>query len=72
MSFVITGTLESMGRDLTAEKIRQLGGTFQPAVAKGTTYLVMGKNAGASKADKARSLGTEVITEAELLDLLQA
>ena len=72
MSFVITGTLESMGRDLAAEKIRQLGGTFQPAVAKGTTYLVMGKNAGASKADKARSLGTEVITEAELLDLLQA
>lgn len=71
-SFVVTGTLESMGRDLAAEKIRQLGGTFQSAVSKGTTYLVMGSNAGASKAEKARELGTEVITEAELLDILQA
>jgi len=71
-SFAITGTLESMGRDLAAEKIRQLGGTFQSAVSKGTTYLVMGTNAGASKAGKARELGTTVISEAELLDLLQA
>lgn len=69
-SFVITGTLESMGRDLAAEKIRNNGGTFQPSVTKGTTYLVMGANAGASKADKARSLGTEVITEKDLLSML--
>lgn len=72
MSFVITGTLESMGRDLAAEKIRQLGGTFQSSVAKGTTYLVMGKNAGSSKATKAQELGTKVIYEEELLDLLKA
>ena len=39
-SFVITGTLQSMGRDAAAEKIRALGGTFQTAVAKDTTYLV--------------------------------
>jgi len=69
-SFVITGTLETMGRDLAAEKIRQLGGTFQSSVGKGTTYLVMGTKAGSSKADKARALGTEVIDEAELLRLL--
>jgi len=70
MSFVITGTLESMGRDLAAEKIRQQGGTFQSAVASGTTYLVMGKNAGASKAEKAKKLGTNVIDEDELLKML--
>ena len=39
-SFVITGSLESMGRDEAAEKIRSLGGTFQSSVAKDTTYLV--------------------------------
>lgn len=69
-SFVITGTLATMGRDLAAEKIRALGGTFQSAVAKGTTYLVMGEKAGQSKADKARALGTEVINEEQLLKML--
>ncbi|MFZ1323922.1 MAG: NAD-dependent DNA ligase LigA [Candidatus Saccharimonadales bacterium] len=69
-SFVITGTLESMGREQAAGKIRALGGTFQSSVAKGTTYLVMGTKAGASKADKARKFGTEVIDERRLLELI--
>lgn len=69
-SFVITGSLQSMGRDIAAERIRALGGTFQTSVANGTTYLVMGEKAGASKADKARKLGTEVINEQQLLSLL--
>jgi DNA ligase (NAD+) len=60
-SFVITGTLETMGRDAAADKIRRHGGTFQSSVGKDTTYLVMGTSAGSSKADKARKLGTEVI-----------
>lgn len=69
-SFVITGTLQSMGRDMAAEKIRALGGTFQSSVARGTSYLVMGTNAGASKATKAEALGTKVIDEQQLLNLL--
>ncbi len=70
-SFVITGSLESLSRDAAAEKIRVLGGTFQTSVAKGTTYLVMGAKAGQSKADKALKLGTEVIDEEKLLDMLR-
>jgi DNA ligase (NAD+) len=69
-SFVVTGTLESMGRDEAADAIRALGGTFQTSVAKGTTYLVVGAKAGSSKAKKAQALGTEVIDEAALLKLL--
>lgn len=69
-SFVITGTLETMSRDIAADRIRDLGGTFQTSVAKGTTYLVMGQKAGSSKADKARKLGTEVIDERRLISLL--
>ncbi len=69
-SFVITGTLESMGRDIAAEKIRQLGGTFQTSVGKDTTYLVVGANVGASKLVKASKLGTEQIDEAALIRLL--
>lgn len=70
ISFVITGSLSSMGRDHAAEKIRSLGGTFQSSVGKGTTYLVMGDKAGSSKADKARKVGTKVISEEELLELI--
>lgn len=70
ISIVITGSLESMSRDQAAEKIRAHGGTFQSSVAKGTTYLVMGAHAGESKADKARKLGTEVIDEAKLMELI--
>ncbi len=68
--FVITGTLTSMSRDDAAEKIRAQGGTFQTAIAKDTTYLVMGEKAGASKRKKAESYGTTVIDEAGLLKLL--
>lgn len=69
-SFVITGSLESMSRDEAADKIRALGGTFQSAVAKDTTYLVAGGKVGASKLKKAAAYGTKVIDEQALLKLL--
>lgn len=70
-SFVITGTLQSMGRDAAAEIIRNLGGTFQTAVAKDTTYLVTGGKVGASKLKKAEQYGTKIIDEQTLLELIQ-
>lgn len=69
-SFVVTGTLETMSRDVAADKIRALGGTFQTAVAKDTTYLVAGGKVGASKLKKAESYGTKVINEKAFLNLL--
>lgn len=69
-NFVITGTLETMGRDEAADKIRELGGTFQSSLGKDTTYLVVGKNVGASKLQKAEKYGTKQIDEAELLKML--
>ncbi len=69
-SFVITGSLIRMSRDIAADKIRSLGGVFQTSVAKGTTYLVMGEKAGASKATKAEALGTKVINEDQLIEML--
>ena len=70
-SFVITGTLQSMGRDAAAEKIRNLGGTFQTAIAKDTTYLVAGGKIGASKLKKAKQYGTKIIDEQELLNMIR-
>jgi len=70
LRFVVTGTLETMGRDEAAEKIRSAGGTFQSSVGKDTDYLVVGGNVGVSKLKKAESYGTKVINESELLGLL--
>lgn len=69
-SFVVTGSLESMSRDDVADRIKQLGGTFQTAVGKGTTYLVAGGKVGKSKLDRARKFNTKVIDEAELLKMI--
>ena len=69
-NFVVTGTLQSMGRDEAADKIRALGGAFQAAVAKDTDYLVAGGNVGASKLKKAQQYGTKIISETEFLELL--
>ena len=69
-NFVITGTLQSMGRDEAAEKIRALGGTFQTSVAKDTTYLVAGGKVGGSKLKKAEAYGTKIIDETELQKML--
>lgn len=69
-SFVITGGLESMGREEAAEKIRSQGGTFQSSVASTTTYLVVGSNVGENKLKKARELGIKQISENDLIKLI--
>lgn len=70
-SFVVTGTLESMGREQAGERIRALGGTFQSSVGKDTDYLVVGANVGASKLAKAAKLGTKQLTETEFLAIVR-
>ena len=69
-SFVITGSLTTMGRDVAAERVRALGGTFQSSVAKDTMYLVAGGKVGASKLKKAEAYGTKVITEEEFVKMI--
>ena len=69
-SFVVTGSLETMGRDQAADKVRAKGGSFQSSVGKDTDYLVVGASVGASKLTKATKLGTKQITEQDLIKLL--
>lgn len=70
-AFVVTGTLETMSRDQAADRIRNLGGTFQTAIAKDTTYLVTGGKVGGSKLKKAQEYGTKIINEAQLQEIIQ-
>ena len=68
--FAVTGTLETMGRDIASERVRALGGTFQTSVAQDTDYLVVGANVGENKLKKATKLGTNQIDEKDFIKML--
>jgi DNA ligase (NAD+) len=70
MSFVFTGSLETMQRSEAEAKVRELGGSAGSSVTKSTTHVVAGEKAG-SKLEKARQLGIPVLTEAEFAALLE-
>ena len=63
---VITGTLPTLSRTKATAAIEAAGGRVTGSVSKSTDFLVAGEEAG-SKLDKAKSLGVEIIDEAELL-----
>lgn len=68
-TFVLTGTLGSMTRDEAKAKLQALGAKVTGSVSKQTDYVVVGEDPG-SKAEKAESLGIDMIDEAALLKLL--
>ncbi len=68
-TFVLTGTLESLEREVAKEKIRALGGDVSESVSKKTDYVVVGSEPG-SKFEKAKRLGVRIIDEKEFLHLL--
>ena len=69
-TFVLTGTLLTMGRKEAAEKIEKFGGKAASAVSKKTDYVVAGENAG-SKLTKAQQLGITILSEGELLEMMK-
>ncbi len=62
LTFVITGTLDSMSRDEAKEKVRLRGGAVSSTVSKNTDYVIVGANPG-SKAQKAETMGVEMWDE---------
>lgn len=68
--FVITGTLKAFPRSEAERRIKELGGNASSNVTKKTTYLVAGAEPG-SKLDRARRLGTQLLTEEEFLEMLE-
>ncbi len=69
LTFVITGTLPSMGRKQAQELIESNGGKVTGSVSKKTDYLLAGEEAG-SKLEKAQALGIKIISEEDLHNLL--
>jgi DNA ligase (NAD+) len=69
-SYVITGTLEGFTRDQAKAALEALGAKVSDSVSSKTAGLVAGEEPGGSKLGKAQKLGVPVLTEAELLALL--
>ncbi len=69
-SYIVTGTLASMGREEAEEKLRELGATVTSSVTKTTTALIAGDKPGKGKTDKAAKLGIPTIDEQDFLKLI--
>jgi DNA ligase (NAD+) len=68
-TFVLTGTLPTLGRDEARDLIEKAGGKVSGSVSKNTDYVVAGEEAG-SKLTKAQELGITILGEPELRKLL--
>lgn len=70
LTFVVTGTLESMGREAAKKAIKDRGGKVSSSVSKKTNFVVVGENPG-SKYDKAKELGVEILDEQKFVKKLE-
>lgn len=68
-TFVLTGTLKKMERDVAKQKICQRGGAVSETVSKKTSFVVVGAEPG-SKVARAATLGVPQLSESEFLKLI--
>ena len=69
LTFVITGTLPTLGRKEAQEMLEKAGAKVSGSVSKKTSYVLAGEAAG-SKLTKAQELGINIIDEEQLYKLL--
>jgi DNA ligase (NAD+) len=70
LTFVLTGTLPSMGREEAKKKLLELGAKVTESVSKKTSFVVVGAEPG-SKFERARELGVPILDEAGLMRMLK-
>ena len=70
LTIVVTGTLPTLGRKEVSDLIEKHGGKVTGSVSKKTDLLVAGEAAG-SKLAKANELGIKVISESDLLEMIE-
>lgn len=70
-SFVISGTFTQFSREDLKEKIERNGGKVLSSVSGKLDFLVAGENMGPAKLEKATKLGVKIISETELVGMLQ-
>lgn len=70
LTFVLTGALERFTRDEAGAALKELGAKVSGSVSKKTSFVVAGEDAG-SKYDKAVELGVPILSEDELVSVLE-
>lgn len=70
LTFVLTGTLPTLKRNDAKAMLEAAGAKVASAVSKKTDYVVAGDAAG-SKLTKAEELGIKILSEAEMLAMLE-
>lgn len=71
LTFVLTGVFDSLEREEAADLIKDLGGKTTTSLSKKTNYMVVGEECGPAKMAKAEELGTTILSEDSLLDLIR-
>lgn len=69
-SFVFTGTLPNLDRDVAKNMVRTAGGSVSGSVSRNTNYVVLGSDPG-SKLEKAKRLGIKILSEEEFKQLFK-
>jgi len=69
MTFVLTGTLSGMSREIAKERILALGGKVVGSVSKNISYVVAGEDPGL-KFTNAQKLGVKILDGKEFLKML--
>ncbi|KAL5563459.1 hypothetical protein UlMin_033206 [Ulmus minor] len=72
LTFVISGTLDSLEREEAEDLIKRHGGRVTGSVSKKTNYLLCDEDIGGKKSEKAKELGTAFLTEDGLFDMIRA
>ncbi|RDX91794.1 Replication factor C subunit 1, partial [Mucuna pruriens] len=72
LTFVISGTLDSLEREEAEDLIKRHGGRVTGSVSKKTNYLLCDEDIGGRKSEKAKELGTSFLTEDGLFDKIRA
>ncbi|XP_078179864.1 replication factor C subunit 1-like isoform X2 [Carex rostrata] len=70
LTFVISGTLDSLEREEAEDLIKRHGGRVTGSVSKKTSYLLCDEDIGGRKSQKAKELGLPFLTEDGLFDLI--
>lgn len=71
LTFVITGTLDSLEREEAEDLIKSLGGRVTKAVSGRTSFLLRGFDAGERKIEKANEKGVKQVDEDFLFSLIE-
>lgn len=71
MSIVVSGVFNTMSRDEIKQLIEDLGGKNVSSISKKTSFIVAGDKMGPEKKKKAESLGIEIKTEDDFLEMIK-